>query len=192
MHGRRLTLSDGRSVRIRPIADDDGDALDIAFDRLSPRSRWLRFGYARAHLPASELRYLTHLDHRSHDAVVAVDELSCSIVGVARYISLPSRQGHAEVAATVLDDWQRRGLGGQLLHELALRARRAGVEQLVAMVAAENPAVIHALRRAGAVARAEIDHVELVIDVGSAVTRTRNRSGLSEAHPQTPPEELSI
>jgi protein lysine acetyltransferase len=51
-------------------------------------------------------------------------------VGVARYIRDPGDPAHAEVACTVADAWQRRGVGSALIERLAARARAAGIERV--------------------------------------------------------------
>jgi ribosomal protein S18 acetylase RimI-like enzyme len=52
----------------------------------------------------------------------------------------------AELAVTVLDDWQGRGLGPVLLDELTERARAAGIGQFTALVAADNVAAIRSVQ----------------------------------------------
>jgi ribosomal protein S18 acetylase RimI-like enzyme len=56
----------------------------------------------------------------------------------------------AEIAVTVIDDWQRRGLGRELLTRLIDRARGVGISRLTALVAEDNEAAIGILRGVGA------------------------------------------
>jgi hypothetical protein len=56
-----------------------------AFERLSDRSRYRRFLSARRRLSTVEVRYLTEVDHRDHEALVAIDAESGSGVG-SRYV----------------------------------------------------------------------------------------------------------
>jgi GNAT superfamily N-acetyltransferase len=61
------------------------------------------------------------------------------------YRSLPT----AEIAVTVADAWQRRGLGTELLAQLADRAHAEGVQRFTALVATDNAAVaglLHSMR----------------------------------------------
>jgi hypothetical protein len=71
-------------LTIRPIAATDRDALAESFERLSPESRYLRFFSAISQLSSAQLDYLTDVDHHDHEALVAVDDATGDIVGVAR------------------------------------------------------------------------------------------------------------
>ena len=68
---------------------------------------------------------------------------------MARFIRWSSDPTVAEVAVAVVDDWQGRGLGTELLHELADRAREEGVERFYAMVLEGNTAMVDLLRELG-------------------------------------------
>jgi GNAT superfamily N-acetyltransferase len=69
-------------------------------------------------LTSDQLAYFTELDHRDHEALVAVTP-SGRIVGVARYIRFGKGSTGAEVAVTVADEWQQRRVGYALLRALA-------------------------------------------------------------------------
>jgi GNAT superfamily N-acetyltransferase len=69
------------------------------------------------------------VDHHDHEAIIALDPLTGEGVGVARYVRAGADPEVAEVAVTVVDDWQGRGLGRALLERLAARARREGVRR---------------------------------------------------------------
>ena len=56
----------------------------------------------------------------------------------------------ADVAVTVVDDWQGRGVGSELLARLSDRARQEGILRFNALVAAENVVVAGLLSKAGA------------------------------------------
>jgi GNAT superfamily N-acetyltransferase len=115
-----------------------------------------------ARLSKRQLDYLTDVDHRDHEALVAVEPGSGDAVGVARYVR--TRPGVAEPAIVVGDDWQGRGLASQLLDLLADRAREEGVECFVAPVLAENRAAIALFERLGdATVRHDGIEVELTI-----------------------------
>src|SRR5437868_3966984 len=115
------TLPDGTEIRIRPIGPEDRDALAEGFEKLSPESRYRRFFSPVSALGDRELDYLTRVDHRDHEALVAVEAESGNGIAVARFVRI--RDDLAEPAIVVADDWQRRGVAGVLLDALAIRAR---------------------------------------------------------------------
>jgi len=84
------------------------------------------------------LRYLTDIDHRDHEAMTAPDEETGEGVGVARYVRDRERPHMAEVAVTVIDDWQARGVGTLLLEMPSGRARAKGITTFTALMLATN------------------------------------------------------
>jgi RimJ/RimL family protein N-acetyltransferase len=53
----------------------------------------------------------------------------------------------AEIAVTIVDDWQGRGLATELLARLSERARAAGIRRFTALVAEDNAAMAGVLRK---------------------------------------------
>jgi RimJ/RimL family protein N-acetyltransferase len=134
---------------VRPIAPADRDRLAEAFDALSERSRHDRFLGPKPRLSARELRYLTEVDHVSHEALVAIEEASGRIIGVARYAKGAAPGPAADVAVTVVDAWQRRGIGTALATRLIERARDNGIGRLTGTALAGNRAARALLDRLG-------------------------------------------
>jgi RimJ/RimL family protein N-acetyltransferase len=128
----------------------DASLLADGFARLSEQSRRLRFLGRKDNLTVAELRYLTCVDHRDHEALGALSSDGRGI-GVARYIRDTEDPGRAELAVTVVDEWHGRGLGTKLLELLSSRARAEGVDRFTATVASENIASIRLVRSAGGV-----------------------------------------
>jgi GNAT superfamily N-acetyltransferase len=143
-------LRDGSQVLIRPVGPADVPFLADGFARLSARSRQLRFLGPKKRLTPAELRYLTEIDHHDHEALGAVDPASGLGVGVARYVRSFEDAQAAEIAVTVVDEWQRRGLGTELLAQLAQRARAEGIRRFTALVGADNVAMTALVRTTGA------------------------------------------
>jgi RimJ/RimL family protein N-acetyltransferase len=146
---QRLTLRDGRVVDVRPLERGDREGLAAAVGRLSEQTRYLRFASAKPRLTKRELDFLVDVDHRHHEAIVAIDPTTRRGVAAARYIQLPDEPGAAEIAATVTDDWQGNGLGTALLRQLAGRARDEGYSTFRASVLASNQRSIAMLLAAG-------------------------------------------
>jgi RimJ/RimL family protein N-acetyltransferase len=148
--GRQAVLRDGSAVLIRPIRGADAPLLADGFARLSLRSRYMRFLTPKAELSAAELRYLTEVDHHDHEALGAVDHAAGRGVGVARYIRSAEDAQSAEIAVTVVDEWQGRGLGAELVAQLSERALAEGIRRFTGLAAADNVAVARLARNIGA------------------------------------------
>ena len=121
--GKPALLRDGSEVLIRPVQGTDAPLLADGFARLSARSRQMRFLGTKNELSPAELRYFTDIDHYDHEALGAVDRANGRGVGVARYVRSAQDARSAEIAVTVVDEWQGRGLGTELLAQLSERAR---------------------------------------------------------------------
>jgi RimJ/RimL family protein N-acetyltransferase len=145
--GESIRLKDGSRVLVRPVQTTDVPLLIDGFARLSPNSRRMRFLVGKNALTARELRYFTDIDHHDHEALGAVDIVTGRGVGVARYVRDAHDVHRADVAVTVVDEWQRRGLGSELMKRLAHRAQKEGIRRFGALLATDNVAVVALLRR---------------------------------------------
>jgi GNAT superfamily N-acetyltransferase len=145
--GAPLELRDGSRVRLRQGRSSDRELLLRGFERLSPESRYRRFLAPMPELTKEILGYLTEIDHRDHEAIIALDEKTGEGLGVARYVRSKERTEAAEVAVTVIDDWQGRGLGTLLLEVLSARAREEGIRSFTALMLATNEEMMDLLRR---------------------------------------------
>jgi GNAT superfamily N-acetyltransferase len=163
-----VTLRDGSELAIRPISPRDKDAIAAGFERLSPESRYRRFFAPLQRLTARDLEYLTEVDHHDHEAVIGFDAATGDPVGVARYIRSDD-PSEAEVAVTVIDDWQGRGAATALLDRLVVRARDEGIMHFLALVLTENKDAIELFERLAPSGsehrRSASGHLELVIDL---------------------------
>ena len=148
--GRRVVLRDGSAVLIRPVQSADAPLLADGFARLSARSRQMRFLTRKKELSPAELRYLTDVDHHDHEALGALDHADGRGVGIARYVRDAADPRAAEIAVTIVDDWQGRGLGTELLSRLTDRARQEGIRRFTALVSADNVAMAGLLRNVSA------------------------------------------
>ncbi|MBW2523256.1 MAG: N-acetyltransferase [Deltaproteobacteria bacterium] len=144
-----LELRDGSKVRLRLVRPTDKALLLEGFKRMSSESRFLRFFGHKSGLTTRELTYLTELDGERHFALgaaeVAADGTETG-VGIARFVRLPDEDAVAEPALAVVDDWQGRGLGREMLIRLSAAARERGVERFRCFVLADNPAMLHVIR----------------------------------------------
>src|SRR5215467_3737512 len=148
--GRRVVLRDGSKVLIRQVRPADAPLLADGFARLGDKSRRMRFLARKDQLSAAELRYFTDVDHHDHEALGALDQADGRGVGVARYVRDAEDPDAAEIAVTIVDDWQGRGLGTELLARLSGRARSEGICRFTALVADDNVAMARLLQKMNA------------------------------------------
>src|SRR6266508_3578423 len=135
--GGDVVLRDGTTVRVRPMVPEDEQGLLGLFESLTDESRWFRFFTpAKGSALAAEAHRETYLDRTF--ALVAVNGPEQVIVGHAFYAALDEHR--AEVAFTIADDFQGRGLGTILLGQLAEVASANGIQVFEAEVVASNHA----------------------------------------------------
>jgi GNAT superfamily N-acetyltransferase len=135
-------------VEIRPIHPEDKQLLAAGFERLSDRSRYNRFLAPTDRLTEAMLRYFTEVDHHDHEALLALGP-SGEAVGVARYVRSPGDPTRAEAAITVVDEFQGRRIGSQLLEAIAERAREEGITHFRALVHNQNTEMLELLENLG-------------------------------------------
>jgi ribosomal protein S18 acetylase RimI-like enzyme len=133
-----------QTLMVREIGVDDVDRLERMFTRLSADTVYHRFFSPIAAPRRSALVWLTAVDHDRREALVALD--GDEIVAVARYDGRPGADS-AEVAVTVEDAWQHRGIGRRLTARLARRAVDHGIESFTASVLADNRPALGLLRK---------------------------------------------
>jgi GNAT superfamily N-acetyltransferase len=156
-------------LRTRPIAPTDAPAIQDAYEHLSPLSRYYRFHAGMAHLPDDLLRRLTSVDGVDHVALVAIEKCPQQRgvgVGVARFVRLADAPQSAEIAVTVIERAQGRGVARRLLAALAPLARERGITTFTMHVLAANARVRRMAKRMGAVPqRSEAGVIALVVPV---------------------------
>ncbi len=141
-----VVLRDGAAIHLRPIREDDGPGLLALYDRLSSDSLYFRF-FAVPDKDAGKAEYLARVDYDKRYALVA--ETEGAIVGVARWERFPDRPTHAEVAFTVADVFQGRGLGSLLFQRLAALARARKIAVFEAEVLKNNERMLRLFARTG-------------------------------------------
>ncbi|MEU6136634.1 GNAT family N-acetyltransferase [Nocardioides sp. NPDC047086] len=124
------------AVATRPVRPDDLVAFERMWSRLSEETIYRRFHAPVRRLSLKLRRYLVDVDHRDHDALVAIS--GGEVIAVARYHRCAEEPAAAEVAVLVEDAWQGRGLGARMLRELACLASRRGIDVLTGDVQSDN------------------------------------------------------
>jgi len=127
-------------LALRVVDESDLDGVIATYRALSPQSLYRRF-FSLTPDPAPLVeRQLSMVDHRDHEALVVVE--GDEIVGIAHWDRAGRCPAEAEIAITIADRWQRRGLGRVLIRALAGDAYRHGIDTLTATVLADNRAAL--------------------------------------------------
>jgi L-amino acid N-acyltransferase YncA len=130
------------SVTIRPLHRADS-AMEAEFIRnLSMETKHYRFLGGVKELSPAELKRLCDVDGQHSMAFVATVKKDGHEVevGVSRYAEYPGNHA-GELAVTIADEWQHKGLGQRLLKELIAYARTHGIKQLYSVELADNAAM---------------------------------------------------
>lgn len=148
----QVQLRDGTDAIIWPLLPTDRDALREEYDDLSEESKFHRFLAPVPKLTEHMLDQLVdNVDGVHHVALVLFvlpQQAPDAPAGIARIARYPGSPSEADVAVTVLDEWQGRGVATALLASL-MRVRPAEVTKIVTEVSADNPASLAMLRRLG-------------------------------------------
>jgi acetyltransferase len=124
-------------MTIRPLAAADRAAVAFTFRRLGEQSRHQRYLGARKTLSARELEHLVAIDHWHRETLIAFSPRPRAPIGIAEYVRLHDFDT-AEIALSVVDAWQRRGVGSALLAALRSRAMAAGIRRATATTLWDN------------------------------------------------------
>lgn len=137
---RSLQLSSGLMVRVRPMQPYDIELFQSYVRGLSRESRYNRYLGALKELSLGELKRLSDLDRTRAATLIAEAQIAGAPrpIGEARYAMIGDE---CEVALSVGDSWQRRGLGSALLEILESCACGLDARQIVAEAFHSNEAV---------------------------------------------------
>src|SRR5262249_46352987 len=112
------TLRDGRQVEIRALRPEDRSDFVRAAGRAGHPSLFRRFFAAKTGFTERETDFYVNVDFADHVALVATvhENGRPAIVGGGRYIVV--QPGKAEVAFTVIDEYQGQGIGAALVRHV--------------------------------------------------------------------------
>lgn len=142
-------LKDGTPVRIRLLERGDRDKLVEGFNKLSPGSRRSRFLMPISRLLPGQIKYLTEIDNVNHVAFCVQDFSNADGpgIGVGRYIRVNGDPDSAEIAITVIDSFQGRGVGSMLMESLKGMASMFGIGKFCGYMLRDNKSMLSLFRR---------------------------------------------
>ncbi|MBC41174.1 MAG: GNAT family N-acetyltransferase [Pusillimonas sp.] len=150
-------FADGQPWLMRPIRPEDAEPLQRFVRGLSDESRYMRFVSMLRELTPSMLARYTRIDYDRELALVATVQVRNpehrghpqeEIIGFAHYLRNANGRG-AEYALVVADNWQRHGLGQDLLQGLLQVARAQHLDYIEGFVLAANRPMLGLMTRMG-------------------------------------------
>ncbi|MFF7449471.1 MULTISPECIES: GNAT family N-acetyltransferase [unclassified Streptomyces] len=172
-----LTLPEGNDITVRRADVGDLEAAKAMHERCSTRTLGLRY-----HGPVGDAdRYLNHLLSPRFGRTLAVQTTSGRLVGLGHLLW---DGDETEVALLVEDEWQRRGIGSELLRRLVRLAVEARCESVYAVTQASNTGMVAAMRGLGL-------PLDYQIEEGTLVITARLTAQDAAAHASTPERRRS-
>ena len=146
------TTRKGLEIFLRPVKITDETILKDFFYDLSEDSMYMRFFSTRRDMPHKRLQEFVVVDWSRKMEILAVikenERDRETIIGVGQYELIPDNY-LAEVAIVVRDEYQGRGVGGELLSYLTYIARRDGLLGFTAETLVENKAIVGLFEKMG-------------------------------------------
>lgn len=162
-------------LKFRLLHAGDSALLIDLFNRLSPESRRRRFHTDVARLDEETkqqaAKQLANVDNLTQGgAVIALCEEDSGeerLVGVARLARPIGKPDHpeAEAAIAVRDDFQRSGVGAELLRRLVLLAKQMKVRVMLADIEADNQPAIKLFYGLNLPTETDICHGEICLRI---------------------------
>ncbi|BET46015.1 bifunctional GNAT family N-acetyltransferase/acetate--CoA ligase family protein [Kitasatospora aureofaciens] len=133
-------LTDGTTVRIRPVEPRDHDQLEGLYTEMSPDNRRLRFFSAGSRSAGPAADTVCAPARRGHRALLA--ERAGQVIGLAEYHAADDAPHTAELAVAVADGLHHRGVGTLLVEHLVSAARTDGITAFTADALSDNHEVL--------------------------------------------------
>ncbi|MFD7261283.1 GNAT family N-acetyltransferase [Streptomyces sp. NPDC059874] len=170
-----LTLPEGNEITVRRADGSDLAAARAMHDRCSERTLSLRY-----HGPVADAdRYLGHLLSPRFGRTLAATTASGKLVALGHLLW---DGDETEVALLIEDDWQRRGIGSELLRRLVAMAVEAGCDSVYAVTQAANTGMVAAMRGLGLPLDYQIEEGTLVITARLDATPVSSRLPYDVTH----------
>src|SRR5262249_6109072 len=160
---RVLRLPGGEPVMVRAISPQDADCLQAYVRSLSGPARRNRFLGAVSELAPTELDRLTRMDGPHELVFIAFTCIGGEMAMIAEAVQVIAPENRrCEIALSVIDAWQRKGLGTLLLSHMESRARMLGVRHVIGEILRTNEAMKGLARKAGFSIRSSLTDTRLV------------------------------
>jgi acetyltransferase len=148
------TLPDGAVITVRPIRPEDEPLMRPFHAKLSEQSVYTRYTYAFrlsdrvSHEYLARMCFIDYLREMALVALVTDAAGEQEVVGAAQLL-MERTANEAEFAVLVCDEFQRRGLGTELLRRLVEIGRSEHIDRIVGYILSSNSAMLHACKHLG-------------------------------------------
>ena len=144
------TTKTGLEILLRPVKITDETLLKGFFYSLSDKSMYRRFMSPRRDMPHRQLQEFVVIDYTTEMVILASVKQGEkeTVAGLGQY-AMAGETHMAEVAFTVRDDFQNKGIGTELLSYLTYLAMRQGLLGFKAETLMENQPMLRVFDKMG-------------------------------------------
>lgn len=156
------------ALRIGSVLPSNKRDISEGLRYMSPESIRYRFLGSKKEFTEKELEYLTVLDGWNHYAIGILEQHDPKRgIAIIRLVRSSKNPQEAEIAITIIDDYQRKGLGTFLMNLMLLAARERDINLLTFTFLPQNEGIIHLIERLGPPVTKEFSHyyVQLSMDI---------------------------
>ncbi len=148
-----FTTDGGERLLLRDIRPGDKHFFRRGWEKLSPQSVFYRFHTHNFKLTEGHLNYFTHVDQFNHVAIGVInpDDPSGTGIGVGRFVRTGEQPDEAEIALTVIDEYQKQHIGTTMLAALSHLARKSGISTFRMYIHRERKHIFKHLSELGGV-----------------------------------------
>jgi RimJ/RimL family protein N-acetyltransferase len=140
----------GHKLRLGSVLPANKHQISNGLKDLSHESIRNRFMGSKKEFSETELRYLTEVDGWNHYAIgIEEQEGNKRGVALARMVRSESRPEEAEIAITIIDEYQRLGLGSMLIKLIALASEERDISRLSYTYLPQNDGIIRLIQKLG-------------------------------------------
>ncbi len=145
---KKLTLSDGRFILIRPVRPTDERMLQGLYYSLDSRDRYLRFFTYSTSFTHTKIQPLVNIDYATNMILVGEHEGDGEkkLIASAGFFKTPD-PSTAEIAIVVDDNWRGNNIARTLLDYLVIIAKELNYTYFSGSVLIENRVMLHILNK---------------------------------------------
>ncbi len=145
-----IILKEGSYTLLRPLIPCDYKELGIFFENLGRETLYSRYLTSSPEIKRREIQRIFNSLYKNNLIIVAkLANKASPIIGIAELCSSKMVPDTAEAAITIMDDWQGKRAGIQMLQWLRVIAENRGIKTVVGYCSVGNQKVLSLLRKLG-------------------------------------------